>query len=48
MHNKYTRVPEKLRAWQSASHIERAPQREKHPAVTIVSSPVSAPKDKAA
>ena len=48
MHNKYTRVPEKLRAWQSASHIERAPQREKHPAVTVVSSPVSAPKDKAA
>jgi hypothetical protein len=25
MHNKYTRQPEKLRAWQSASHIERAP-----------------------
>ena len=42
------RVPEKLRAWQSASHIERAPQREKHPSVTIVSSPASAPKDKAA
>jgi hypothetical protein len=29
MHNKYTRQPEKLRAWQSASHVERAPQREK-------------------
>ncbi len=29
MHNKYTRQPEKMRAWQSASHIERAPQREK-------------------
>jgi len=29
MHNKYARNPEKLRAWQSASHIERAPQREK-------------------
>jgi hypothetical protein len=29
MFNKYTRVPEKLRAWQSASHVERAPQREK-------------------
>ena len=28
-HNKYTRAPEKLRAWQSASHVERAPQREK-------------------
>ena len=29
MHNKYTRVPDKLRAWKSASHVERAPQREK-------------------
>lgn len=29
MHNKYTREPEKLRAWRSASHTERAPQREK-------------------
>lgn len=29
MFNKYTRQPEKLRAWQSASHVERAPQREK-------------------
>jgi len=29
MHNKYTRVPERLRTWQSASHIERAAQREK-------------------
>lgn len=29
MHNKYSRDPDKLRAWQSASHIERAPQREK-------------------
>ncbi|HEY0549183.1 MAG TPA: hypothetical protein VGF13_06240 [Verrucomicrobiae bacterium] len=29
MHNKYTRQPEKLRAWQSASHVERAAQREK-------------------
>jgi len=32
MHNKYARQPDKLRAWQSASHIERAPQREKKPA----------------
>lgn len=32
MYNKYTRRPEKLRAWQSASHVERAPQREKKPA----------------
>ena len=31
MFNKYTRVPVKLRAWQSASHTERAPQREKKP-----------------
>ena len=30
--NKYARTPDKLRAWQSASHIERAPQREKKPA----------------
>lgn len=29
IHNKYTRDPAKLRAWQSASHVERAPQREK-------------------
>ena len=28
MHNKYTRQPEKLRAWQSASHVERPAQRE--------------------
>ena len=32
MHNKYNRVPDKLREWLSASHIERAPQREKKPA----------------
>jgi hypothetical protein len=29
MHNKYTRMPEKLRAWQSASHVERAPKHDK-------------------
>jgi hypothetical protein len=29
MHNKYSRVPEKLRAWKSATHIERAPERKK-------------------
>ena len=28
-HNQYSRAPERLRTWQSASHIERAPQREK-------------------
>jgi hypothetical protein len=27
MHNKYARQPETLRAWQSASHVERAPRR---------------------
>lgn len=32
MHNKYARDPDKLRAWSSASHIERAPKREKKPA----------------
>lgn len=32
IHNKYARNPDKLRAWDSASHIERAPQREKKPA----------------
>ncbi len=29
VHNKYARNSDKLRAWESASHIERAPQREK-------------------
>jgi hypothetical protein len=29
MHNKCSRVPEKLRAWKSATHVERAPQRAK-------------------
>jgi len=32
MHNKYSRDGDKLRAWKSASHIERAPQRENKPA----------------
>ena len=31
MHNKYARDAENLRAWMSASHTERAPQREKKP-----------------
>jgi len=31
MRNKYARNTDKLRAWDSASHIERAPQREKTP-----------------
>jgi hypothetical protein len=29
MRNKYARNPDKLTAWDSASHIERAPQRER-------------------
>jgi len=37
MNNKYARQPEKLRAWQSASRVERAPQREKK------STPITAP-----
>jgi len=32
MRNKYARNPDKLTAWDSASHIERAPQRTKKPA----------------
>ena len=39
MHNKYARNPEKLRAWQSASHIERAPQREKKAAPAKTPTP---------
>ena len=39
IHNKYTRQPEKLRAWQSASHMERAPQREKKPAPAKTPAP---------
>lgn len=31
MHNKYTRDPAKLHAWQRASRVERAPHREKKP-----------------
>ena len=32
MHHKYARNPDTLRAWDSASHIERAPKRAKKPA----------------
>jgi len=39
MYNKYTRHPEKLRAWQSASHLERAPQRAKKPAPAPAPTP---------
>lgn len=31
MNHKYSRDPDKLRAWKSASHIKRAAQREKKP-----------------
>ncbi|MBI3416230.1 MAG: hypothetical protein HY043_13125 [Verrucomicrobia bacterium] len=48
MHNKYARQPEKLRAWQSASHIERAPQREKKPAVSPTAAFTTPPQNKAA
>jgi hypothetical protein len=34
MHNKYTRDDDTLRAWLSASHIERTPQKQKEPAPT--------------
>ena len=34
MGNKYIRNAAKLAAWQSASRVERAPQREKKPAST--------------
>ena len=37
--NKYARNPDKLRAWESASHIERAPQREKKPAPGTAPAP---------
>jgi hypothetical protein len=40
MHNKYSRVPEKLRAWRSATHIERAPERAKKSG----SAPLAPPK----
>ena len=36
MHNTYARNPGKLRAWESASHTERASQREKPPAANVV------------
>ena len=31
MGNKYTRQPEKLKAWQAASRVKGTPQREKKP-----------------
>ena len=41
--NKYTRNPDKLRAWDSASHIERAPQREKKPVTPAGGNTLSKP-----
>jgi hypothetical protein len=41
MHNKYSRVPEKLRAWRSATHIERAPERQKKNGGTPPAAPTS-------
>ncbi len=39
IHNKYARQPEKLRAWASASRVERSPQRERKPAAAPTASP---------
>ena len=38
MHNKYALSAEKNRAWQSAGHIERAPEREKKAAAGTTST----------
>lgn len=35
MHNKYNRTPEKLRAWESASRLERAPEKKKEGNTTV-------------
>jgi hypothetical protein len=48
MHNKYARNADKLRAWESASHTERAPQREKKPAVVSINTASSTSESKAA
>jgi hypothetical protein len=47
MHNKYTRTPEKLHAWRSAKHTERAPQREK-PVILAINSTSASSQVKAA
>jgi len=39
MHNKSARNADKLRAWDSASHIERTPQREKKAASSQTPAP---------
>ena len=43
MHNKYARNADKLRAWQSASHIERASKREKKSAPAAGGTTTPAP-----
>ena len=44
MNNKYTRVPEKLHAWNRASRVERAPQRApEKPASPTPPSPLPSP-----
>jgi hypothetical protein len=48
MHNKYALNPDKLRAWESASHIERAPQRQKEPAAVTINTASSTSQSKAA
>ena len=48
MHNKYARHPDKLSTWQSASHIERAPQREKKPSAASSTASTSTPQPVAA
>jgi hypothetical protein len=48
MHNKYERQPEKLRAWQGASRVERAPQRQKQLTVVAINNSSSAVEPKAA
>jgi len=48
MHNKYARHPEKLRAWQSASRVERAPQRQKQPAAVVINTSSATVEPKAA
>ena len=48
MHNRFARQPEKLRAWQSASRVERGPQREKKPAANVINVEPAAPQPKAA
>jgi hypothetical protein len=47
MHNKYARQPEKLRAWESASHVECAPQKEKK-VITLIADKSSTTQPKVA